>query len=79
MAKVSRRTIHVDAKDLKKSILNANKSLERKNNRLKDEIRDKEKSLKNLDKEVNSYNTEIKSLFKVIEDEKKALFKMLHL
>ena len=34
MAKISRRSIHVDAKDLKKSILNANKALERKNDRL---------------------------------------------
>ena len=47
MAKISRRSIHVDAKDLKKSILNANKALERKNDRLSNNIKDKEKSLKN--------------------------------
>ena len=54
MAKISRRSFHVDAKDLKKSILNANKDLERKNDRLSNNIKDKEKSLKSLDKEINS-------------------------
>ena len=46
MAQVSRRGSPVDSKDLKKSILNANKSLDAKNNRLKEEIKSRESEIK---------------------------------
>ena len=51
MASVSRRKIPISNKDLKKSIVDANKSFERKNKFLESSIKDKGKELKSLEKE----------------------------
>ena len=75
MAQVSRRGSPVDSKDLKKSILNANKSLDAKNNRLKEEIKSRESEIKSLDKEIKSLNNEIKSLIETVSNNKTLLSK----
>tara|TARA_Y100000310_G_scaffold336035_1_gene419556 strand:- start:593 stop:1516 length:924 start_codon:yes stop_codon:yes gene_type:complete len=63
MAQVNKRSSPVSNKDLKKSIINANKSLETKNKSLEKSIKEQGKALESLGKE---YNVESKKLRKIL-------------
>jgi chromosome segregation ATPase len=75
MAQISRKKIFVSNEDLKKSIVNANKSLDARNKILGKNIKDKESEIKSLDKENKSLNNEIKSISKEISSSKSLLSK----
>ena len=71
MAQVSRKKVLISNKDLKQSILNANKRLKAQNDNLDKEVKDKKSLLSSVEKQISKENNELDTLLGSISSTKK--------